>query len=336
MDYHFEFKFYRRSFRRPLKTGHGTWTTREGILVRLEDGEGNIGYGEIAPLPSFGTESIEEACAYCRDLKGQFNDHTLELAEPNLPACRFALENARELLRDICGLNTGRKVPVAALLPSGGEALNFLDHYSSWGFKTYKWKIGIDEIESEQSVFEELVSASPGDVKFRLDANGALTLRQAEEWLGFLDNHNIEFLEQPLPPTESKTIFEIADKYSTPLALDESVSSIESLKSAAISGWPGFLVVKPSIMGSPLAFRAWVEQCNCPLIFSSVFETAVGFQAGLQLAAEYGVPGYAAGYGINSYFLSDGLSLHGEGPELNPNQCSLKDFEKIWKQIGKN
>lgn len=336
MDYHFEFKFYRRPFRRPLITGHGTWTTREGILVRLEDGEGNIGYGEIAPLPSFGTESIEEACAYCRDLKGQFNDHMLSLTDANIPACRFALVSASEMLENKCGPSAGRKVPVAALLPSGREALKFLDHYSSWGFKTYKWKIGVDEIKSEQSVFEELVSASPLDVKFRLDANGALTLRQAEEWLGFLDNHNIEFLEQPLPPTETKLISAVAEKYSTPIALDESVSSIESLKSAAISGWPGFLVVKPSIMGSSLALRDWVEQCKCPLIFSSVFETVVGFQAGLQLAAEYGAPGYAAGYGINSYFLNDGLALHGEGPDLNPNQCSIKDFEKIWKQIGKN
>lgn len=336
MDYRFEFRSYRRPFGRQLITGHGAWTTREGILVRLEDGEGNTGYGEIAPLPSFGTESMEEACAYCHGLNGQFNDDTIALADANLPACRFGLESACELLRDKCGLNAGRKVQVAALLPSGERALKLLDHYSSQGFKTYKWKIGVDEIESEQSVFKELVSASPGDAKFRLDANGALTLRQAEDWLGFLANFNIEFLEQPLPPTEIDAIFALAEKYSTPIALDESVASIDNLKNVAINGWPGFLVVKPSIMGSPSKFRACIEECESPMIFSSVFETAVGFQAGLQLAAEYGAPGFAAGYGINSYFLSDGLSLHGEGPVLSPNLCSLKDFKKIWIQVGKN
>ena len=336
MDYRVEFKYYRRHFRQPLVTGHSTWTAREGFLVRLEDSNGDIGYGEIAPLPSFGGESLEEACDYCRHLQGHLDDDTLEMTDTRLSACRFALESARAMLQDKRRLRGGRKVPVAALLPSGKNALKFLDKFSAQGFNTYKWKIGVDEMKIEQSVFEKIISALPDNTGFRLDANGALTAKQAEDWLEFLDKHKVEFLEQPLPPSETDSIFAIAQKYSTPVALDESVASIENLKNTVTKGWSGFLVLKPSIIGSPLALRAWIDQCNCPLIFSSVFETAVGFQAGLQLAAACGAPEYAAGYGTNSYFSNDGLSLHGDGPELNSNHCSLEDFEKIWKQIGEN
>lgn len=334
MDYKFEYKYYRRPFRRPLITGHSTWTAREGILVRLENENGDAGYGEIAPLPSFGSESLVEAGEYCRNLNGHIDDDTLTIPDPHLSSCRFALESARDLLRDKWGQNVERKVLVAALLPSGEKALKILDNYSRQGFITFKWKIGVGKIESEQSIFDRLVCASPENAHFRLDANGGLTVREAEDWLRFLNNYNVEFFEQPLPPSETDKLFELAHKYSTPIALDESVASINCLNKIVAKGWSGFLVVKPSIMGSPKVFRTWVEACDCPLIFSSVFETAVGFQAGLQLAAECGAQHYAAGYGTNSCFLNDGLTLHGDGPVLNANYCSLKDFEKIWKEIG--
>ena len=46
-------KTYRIPFRMPLRTAHGLWSEREGVLVRLEDGDGWVGYGEAAPVPGF-------------------------------------------------------------------------------------------------------------------------------------------------------------------------------------------------------------------------------------------------------------------------------------------
>lgn len=34
---------------------------REGVLIRLESGNGKIGWGEVAPLPSFSQETLDEA-----------------------------------------------------------------------------------------------------------------------------------------------------------------------------------------------------------------------------------------------------------------------------------
>ncbi|WP_375773804.1 o-succinylbenzoate synthase [Archangium gephyra] len=41
----------------PLKTARGTYSAREGFVVRLEDEEGRVGQGEAMPLEEFGTES---------------------------------------------------------------------------------------------------------------------------------------------------------------------------------------------------------------------------------------------------------------------------------------
>ncbi len=336
MDYRFEFKFYRRQFCQELVTGHGGWNIREGLLVRLEDESNVIGYGEIAPMPLFGSESIDEAGDYCRHLNGRINDSSIDSMDYNLPACRFALESARDTIQRGIGNSEKREVRVAALLPHGENGLKNLKKYSERGFTTYKWKMGVNELEDEQSVFARIVKALPDNARIRLDANGALTVRQAEDWLKILDDHDIEFLEQPLPPSEMNSMYELTRKYRTPIALDESVATFENLKNTVDRGWPGLLIVKPSIMGSLTAWYTWRSQSHTPVIFSSVFETAIGFQAGLKLAAACEMQDYAAGYGTNSYFLDDGFSLHGDGPILNADLCTLEDFEKIWRLIGKN
>ena len=83
-------KPYRRAFRQPLRTAHGEWATREGFLVRVEQ-EGRVGYGEVAPLPEFGSETLAEATAFLEQLVSQ-----PEIAAPaNLPCCAFALSAAQ-------------------------------------------------------------------------------------------------------------------------------------------------------------------------------------------------------------------------------------------------
>ena len=61
MNYRFQYLPYRRVFRRSLVTAHGEWSHREGIVVRLEREDGAFGFGEIAPVPWFGTETLEVA-----------------------------------------------------------------------------------------------------------------------------------------------------------------------------------------------------------------------------------------------------------------------------------
>ena len=58
---HLSHRRYRLPFLRTVRTAHGPWTAREGLLVRLEDGAGRVGYGEVAPMPEFGTETLAEA-----------------------------------------------------------------------------------------------------------------------------------------------------------------------------------------------------------------------------------------------------------------------------------
>jgi o-succinylbenzoate synthase len=93
MRYQFEFRPYQRRFLRPLVTSHGSWDIREGIILCLSD-ETNIGWGEIAPISWFGSETIEQALLFCHQLPTEITEETIFSIPDELPACQFGFESA--------------------------------------------------------------------------------------------------------------------------------------------------------------------------------------------------------------------------------------------------
>ena len=96
MVYRFTHKTYRRPLRAPLRTAHGTWAEREGIILRLEDESGRVGFGEIAPIPWFGTETLAAAEEICRKFGANVTLEVLDAIPEQMGCVRFALGQARE------------------------------------------------------------------------------------------------------------------------------------------------------------------------------------------------------------------------------------------------
>ncbi|MEG3833435.1 o-succinylbenzoate synthase [Microcoleus sp. Z1_C3] len=94
MLYQFEFRTYQRKFKRPLQTSHGIWDIREGIILRLVDENNRIGWGEIAPLSWFGSESFEQALDFCHQLPANLSSEMIFAISAELPACQFGFESA--------------------------------------------------------------------------------------------------------------------------------------------------------------------------------------------------------------------------------------------------
>src|SRR5450432_3809140 len=96
MQYRFQFRRYRLPLRAAVRTAHGLWTEREGVIVRLEDEAGIVGFGEAAVIPWFGTETADEAEAACRELGEKVDDARLDAVPVRLRCLRNALAAARE------------------------------------------------------------------------------------------------------------------------------------------------------------------------------------------------------------------------------------------------
>ena len=172
------------------------------------------------------------------------------------------------------------------MLPAGEAALQAWRALWEVGRRTFKGKIGVAPIQQELDWLIRLVEALPQGSKLRLDANGGLTNTEANQWLAYCDHFGIEFLEQPLPPNQLPMMLQLSDQYQTPIALDESVATLQQLRNTYFQGWRGIFIIKPAIVGSPSQLKHFCQTHSLDVVFSSVFETAIGRDAVLTLAAE--------------------------------------------------
>ena len=299
MIYQFSFRYFSQKFTKPIITNHGVWEIRESIIIRLIDEKDHITWGEISPISWFGSETIEQALDFCRQLPQTITKEIIFTIPDKLPACQFAFESA--LVVKKC---TNLNLTYSGLLPAGKSALNQWSSLWKQGYKTFKWKIGVDNINQELEIFDLLISSLPTSATLRLDANGGLTYQQAELWLKKCDQFlpKIEFIEQPLSIDKFTEMQALSNLYLTPIALDESIANLRQLESCFQQGWRGIFVIKPGIFGSPSRLREFCKQHQIDIVFSSVFETEIGRQASLQLAAELSTNNRAVGFGINHFF----------------------------------
>ncbi len=339
-NYRLEFRAYRRKFLHPLVTAHGRWQWREGVIVRLTDGAGRVGYGESAPTPGFTLETAAEDLTWLRKTDGQLTNQAIEQIPVKLRCLRWALSCARTMLEHrLPAPKNSKPLPVAALLPAGRAALEVLSRRTAEGYRVFKWKVGVKSLRVELALLEQLFARLPAGGRLRLDANGALKMREWKFWCKGLHafglaTRAIEFFEQPgMFPTNDPNWAKAAP---IPVALDESVTGSTARRNHHLQKWPGPLVAKPSLWGDVDEFLRWRPKLD--LVYSSVFETSIGLEVLLNLAAtDAHASQRALGLGTLNAFADDGLQLpvHSPGPTLAPAKLSSKDFLQLWNRLEK-
>ena len=302
--YFWQFRVYQRPLLRPLQTHHGLWQIREGIIIRLEAEDGRIGWGEIAPLPEFGSETLSAAILFCQSLENPLSINSIFSIPEQFPACQFAFESA---LEDLNIQNQSRELEpknYSYLLPTGAAVFPCLDDILAANTtNTYKWKIAVTSLAEEFTLFEKLIDRLPRGIKLRLDANGGLSIAESKIWLKIADECQIiEFIEQPLPPSQWLEMLQLSQDFTTGIALDESVANLRQIEECYQRGWRGIFVIKPAITGSIQGLRNLWKKYPLDLVFSSVLETNIGRKAALRLAQEYPKKERALGFGVQQWF----------------------------------
>lgn len=334
---------YRLPFRAPLRTAHGVFDVREGLLVRLEDERGQVGFGEAATLPWFGTETVEVAEDLVRTLGSEPEANDLD----RLPTASGCLRNAvASALGMIAGgdLPESKPLPVAALLPAGRAALARIGPLGETGFRTFKWKVGIGDLEDELALLDDVCARLPDGARLRLDANGAWNRRQAERWLERTAERPVEFVEQPSFAKASEgaallrrvedTLMGLAGDYPTPLALDESLVGDGDVERWLGAGWPGVYVIKPALCADVSTALARLAAAKAAVVFSSALETALGARAALGWAFRWSGPVRALGFGVWPLFADarfDGPAL---APFLRREDVLRVDPEAVWNALN--
>ncbi|PSB09120.1 o-succinylbenzoate synthase [filamentous cyanobacterium CCP2] len=331
MDYRFEFRPYRRLFKQPLRTHHGLWNVREGLILRFTDAEGRVGWGEVAPIADFGTESFAQALSFCQFLAAEITEETIAQIPSTFPACQFGFGAALESLTlPLKGSEDGEDLwatrKQSYLLPTGMAALVAWQDPWQQGIRTFKWKIGVAPLKKELEEFETLLRSLPKGTCLRLDANGGLDWDSANQWLTMCDRAReiypakVEFLEQPLPVHQFDKLLHLHQQFITPIALDESVSTFPQLQDCYQKGWHGIFVIKAALAGSPKQLRSFCQTHPIEVVWSSALETSVA----QHFIRHHLIPSLpqsdrAVGFGVNHWFLDTALN--------QPN------FEQLWQSL---
>ncbi len=307
----FDFKRVRRRLRSTVTTGAGAVDSVDRILLRTQSDQGT-GYGEIAPWPGFPTETIDQSLEFLRSAQGNL-PHLLAAVDASpepLPCLSAALSSCRHW-DAIAGF--GGSLPSAGLLTL---SVMETDAKVAAGFRTLKLKISPET--SEEAIRGVLGRSA---CRFRLDANGSLELQSARRWAEFARAHEqVEFLEQPLPVGHPG----YASLGTEKIALDESF-----LTPGGVT-WAGTIVVKPLLAGDWDELRAWRREHVGPLVYSSCFETAIGRQGALWLAAQDAHAG-TVGFDTLGRFENDGRDRHAPGPAA----AGLPDYDwaSFWREL---
>ncbi|HEV8073433.1 MAG TPA: o-succinylbenzoate synthase [Opitutaceae bacterium] len=334
MNYLLAYRRYRLPLRVAVRTAHGVMTERTGVLVRLEDEGGSVGFGEAAVLPWFGTETADEVAAACSVLGERVTAEQLAAVPARLRCLQFALRTAA----DRQPIKAAQKhLPVAALLPAGTTALKKIGPLAEAGFRTFKWKVGVGDVADELALLDDVCAALPPGAKLRLDANGAWQRLQAEHWLESCASRPVEFIEQPIAADArgaEDLLCGLANDYPTPLALDESLMGEDEVERWIEVGWPGVFIVKPSLLGDAAAVLARLAAAQAKVVFSSALETAVGARTALRLAFQWPGEARALGFGVWPLFVDarfDGPAL---APFLRADDVERINVEAAWNALS--
>ena len=323
------------------------------MIVRLRDEAGRAGYGEAAPIPWFGTETLEEIEAAVALLGEWVTEEQLNAVPARLGCLRFALASAltdiaREQAPKDEALAEGAGpayLPVAALLPAGRAALGAIAAKAELGFRTFKWKVGVGDIADELGLLDDVIAALPDGAKLRLDANGAWERRQAVRWFERAAERPVEFIEQPCFAEASRGASDVrrvedalrglAEDYPTPVALDESLVGANDVERWIAGGWRGIFVVKPALLGNPAPVLARLEKAKADVVFSSALETAVGAKAALRAAFSWrAVKPRALGFGVWPLYSESDYDGPFAGPFFRVEDVDRLKPEAVWNALN--
>ena len=277
MDLQLQFRPFRFALTRPLRTAAGVLQGRRGWLLRLEAGNGAVGWGEVAPLNPAWLKRCEQ------ELKSLPSLLERDQLEPRLPqlsgALGFGLGGALAELDGLVGSHSRQgwlSAPASAqLLPAGGLMLSQLDQLLEQRGRrrrlTLKWKVAAEADGLERRWLDQLMERLPSTAQLRLDANGGWNRATAQAWMkALVGDPRFAWLEQPLPPEDRQGLESLSEQ--GPVALDESLEWDPRLRDS----WLSWQVRRPSQEGDPRSLLRQLQEGVPWRMVSTAFETGIG------------------------------------------------------------
>lgn len=290
----------------PFRTSFGTQQDRDILLVKATTSEGE-GWGECVAMssPIYSSEYIDGAqqvigsflapllfseasmtAARVSKCLAPIKGHRMAKAAVEMAILDAELRAADRSLANFLGgvrdlVDTGVSVGIHDDI---GELLDTVAGYIEEGYMRIKLKIepgsDIDHVRAVREKFGP-------DLLLQVDANTAYQLSDARH-LAQLDEYDLLLIEQPLPEEEVRAHAELASKLSTPICLDESITSTQAADDAIALGACSIVNIKAGRVGGYLEAKSIHDLCagrGVPVWCGGMLETGIGRAANVALAS---------------------------------------------------
>jgi O-succinylbenzoate synthase len=293
----------------PFRTSFGTQHHRDILIVHVI-GPDSEGWGECVALaePLYSAEYVAGAQHVMREhllprLQTVSDIAAADVAETfravrGHPMAKAALEmailDAELRAQDVsfgaflgavrtevdCGVSVG-------IHPTVEELLSTVERHLAEGYRRIKLKVepGYD-IEPVRAVREHF-----GDIPLQVDGNAAYRVGDLHA-LAALDEFALVLIEQPFPEEDIAAHADLANLMSTPICLDESITSARVAEAAIALGACSVVNIKAGRVGGYLEARRVHDACaalDVPVWCGGMLETGLGRAANVALA---GLPGF--------------------------------------------
>lgn len=331
MDIKFDFKpirikkaeasVYRIPIEEPVQTSFGVMHDRPAVVVKLEDGDGIIAWGEIwCNFPSVGAEHrarlfnstvapilIEQewkSPQACFDtLSSRLHILGIQCGEPGSIAQVIA--GADIAMWDLVGKKSGKALwklfggsphistYASGLSPAKPEYLA----QQKWdeGYRAFKLKVGFGE-ERDFHNLESLRNLFGPEIKIMVDANQAWRPENAAQYIAKLSSLNPFWIEEPLPADSSIQDWKTLANAIPPmqLAAGENMRGLSQFHEAIDSG--AFGVIQPDL-GKWGGFSGCIPVARSAIQHQKLFcphwlGGGIGLIASMHLKAAVGGPGF--------------------------------------------
>lgn len=279
--------------RNPFRLSYGVSETRQAFWLRLPNDEG-WGEGTIPPYYRVDPSAMTDYWARVRENLAPLPDDADNIPAwiPDGPAAaRAAIDIA---LHDRIAKQRGVSLRLLLELPEipamqtaftisidTPDAMARMATEIS-AYPIIKVKLGSDDDEARVRAIRQ---ARP-DARLFVDANAGWSIAQALDHLKWLEQYNIELIEQPLAADQKQQLGEVQRHTPIPIVADESVQTVEDIEAMAAAGVKAInvKVMKLGGLAPTLAIVRRARELNLRIMLGCMMETSIGITAAAHLA----------------------------------------------------
>ena len=275
---------YRIAFKTPLNFKGIRLFAREGLILQLQHNK-QFRFSEIAPLPGFSKESLQEAqtqvITLLNNILNDVLNGSLNDSENLYPSVHFALDC---VLQNIPMTQPSKQQAQISLLQ--GNNLTVLAQYRQLNKPNLiKLKVARQTITEDIILFNALSSMNER-LLIRCDANQGWDEAQAAEFFANINTHVLDYIEEPTANAQHN--LQIARDFNISLALDETLQQADFVYQH--HDCYKALVLKPTLIGSLQRLQYFIniaKRYQLQVSISSSFESPVALQQLNYLASQW-------------------------------------------------